>query len=114
MSKLLEAAHIGDQNVSGAQMKASSKYSLKILSQTLNAMKGQLRDTKAFRDHLEFLQNSAFTLSQGHPIPDVQIDLLFDFCKSFSDLQKQLLKQPSIKPSYGVTVWPFVNQTKRT
>ena len=114
LSKLLDAAYIGDQNVSGSKIKASSKYSLKILSQTLNAMKGQLRDTKAFREHLEFLQKSASKLAKGTPIPDEELNLLFNFCKRYSDLQKQLLKQPSVKPSYGVTVWPFENQTGHT
>jgi len=114
LSKLLEAAYVGDQTVSSSQIKASSKYSLKILSQTLKAMEGILRDTEAFRDRLDYLHKSATELSKGNSISEERLNSLYDFCKRYAELQRQLLKQPSMKPSYGVTVWPFASQTRRT
>jgi len=114
LSNLLDAAYNADQTVSGANIKASSKYSLRILSQTLKAMEGTLKGTQAFRGILDSLHRTAIELSNGNAISDDKLNNLHDFCKRYAALQRQLLKQPSIMPSYGVTVWPFTRQTRHT
>lgn len=114
LSDLLDAAYSADQTVSGASVRASSKYSLKILSQTLKAMQGTLTDTNAFRARLDELHRAASDLSQNRTISDTRLGTLNDFCTRYSALQRQLLKQPSNKPPYGVTQWPLARLTERT
>jgi hypothetical protein len=114
LSSLLNEAYTADQSVSATKLKASSKYSLTILSQTLKAMEGTSSNTDAFRGTLNDLHKAAIDLSQGKIISESKLSTLNDFCKRYSSLQRQLLKQPSLKPSYGVTVWPFANQKKLT
>jgi len=108
LSNLLDAAYTADQTVTGANIRASSKYSLKILSQTLKTMEGTQKDTHAFRNILNDLHKTAIELSNGNINSDEKLNNLQDFCKRYAVLQRQLIKQPSIKPSYGVAVWPIL------
>ena len=112
LSQLLEAAYIGDQSVSGSQIRASSTHSLKILAQTFKAMEGVLRNTKVFRETLDDLNKASIELSQNKVISDDRLDSLYEFCNRYAALQQQLLKQSSTKPSYGITVWPFERRIK--
>lgn len=114
LSQLLEAAYTGDQSVFGSQIRASSTHSLKILAQTFQAMEGILRNTEAFRKTLDDLNRAAIELSQNKVISDDRLDSLYDFCNRYAALQQQLLKQSSIKPSYGITAWPFESRIKHT
>jgi hypothetical protein len=114
LSKLLEAAYDSDQKISGAQIKASSSYSLKILMQTLKAMEGMLRNAQAFRGRLDDLKQSAVELSRGNIISEDKLESLYDFCKRYAEVQQQLLKEPSIRSSFGVNVWPFASPIKYT
>lgn len=112
LSALLGAAHKGDQSISAAQIRTSDAHSLKILMQTMQAMEGRLTNTRVFRERLDELSKSAQELAQGKVIPVTQLNMLYDFCKKYADVQQQLLKQPFIKSSYGATMWPFVRQIK--
>jgi hypothetical protein len=114
LSRLLDEAYSADQNVSGAGVKASSKYSLKILSQTLKAMQGTLKGTSSFRARLDDLHKASAELSQNKIVSDPQLNMLFDFCRRYATLQRQLLKQPSTRASYGVTAWPFASLIRHT
>lgn len=112
MSQLLQAANEGDEAISSSQIRASSEHSLQVLHEALNALIGKLRDTQLFRERLKELAETARMLSNGEAPTPSALDKLYEFSKEYGDFQSQLLKQPSLKPSFGVTVWPFVEPNK--
>lgn len=112
MSQLLQAANEGDEAISSSQIRASSEHSLQVLHEALNALMGKLRDTQLFRERLRELAETARMLSNGETPAPSAIDKLYEFSKQYGDLQSQLLKQPSLKPSFGATVWPFVEPNR--
>jgi len=110
---LLNEATIGDRSISSTQIRATSGSSLKILAQSLQAMQGKIaQNTSAFRSRLIELTEASRQLSEGIVSDQDARNNLYDFCKRFGDIQDQILKQPNMKPSYGITVWPFAKRNK--
>ena len=112
MSRLLQAANEGDEAISSSQIRASSEHSLQVLHEALGALIGKLRDTQLFRDRLKELVETARMLSGGEIPDDAALENLYEFSKEYGEFQSQLLKQPSLEPSFGVTVWPFVEPSR--
>lgn len=112
MSELLQAAYEGDRAISSSQIRASSEHSLQVLHEALSALIGKLRDTQLFRERLKELVEAAEMLSNGEIPERTALDNLYEFSKEYGDFQSELLKQPSLKPSFGVMVWLFVEPNK--
>jgi hypothetical protein len=76
-------------------------------------MQGHIvQNTETFRSLLNELNKAARRLSEGEMVDKKHLENLYAFCKRYEDIQDLVLKQPNSKPSYGVTVWPFVKRNK--
>lgn len=112
LSNLLETAYNADQTVFGAKIRASSKNSMKVLSQTIKAMEGKLKDTSTFRNFIDELRKTSLELSSENVTSNEKLIALDDFCKRYHSLQKELIKQRSSRTSFGASVWPFAKQIR--
>ena len=112
MSQLLQAANEGDEAISSSQIRATSEHSLQVLQEALKTLMGKLRDTQLFRERIKELAETAKMLSEGEIPTASAIDRLYEFSKGYGDFQSQLIKQPSLKSSFGATVWPLVEPSK--